>query len=145
MITAGAKPVAGAGVTAAKLGTVKRPDGKIQVTYNGLPLYLFAGDSKAGDVKGQGVGGIWHVVGTHRPRDHEDREDPVILDRRVADRQRLDHGLRLRLGLRRWHRGRREHRRRRRRERLRHGPPGLRLHVVRYSGKRDEILGSGGL
>jgi predicted lipoprotein with Yx(FWY)xxD motif len=63
VITAGAKPVAGAGVTASKLGTVKRPDGKLQVTYNGLPLYLFAGDSKAGDVKGQGVGGIWHVVG----------------------------------------------------------------------------------
>jgi predicted lipoprotein with Yx(FWY)xxD motif len=62
LITSGHVPVAGPGVTASKLGTVKRPDGKLQVTYAGLPLYLFAGDSKVGDVKGQGVGGIWHVV-----------------------------------------------------------------------------------
>jgi predicted lipoprotein with Yx(FWY)xxD motif len=62
VVTAGAKPVAGAGVTASKLGVLKRPDGKMQVTYNGLPLYLYAGDSKAGQVNGQGVGGIWHVI-----------------------------------------------------------------------------------
>jgi len=62
LISSGAKPVAGTGVTAAKVGIVKRPDGKVQVTYAGLPLYLFAGDSKAGDVNGQGVGGIWHAI-----------------------------------------------------------------------------------
>jgi predicted lipoprotein with Yx(FWY)xxD motif len=62
IVTAGGKPVAGAGVTAAKLGVLKRPDGKLQVTYAGLPLYLYAGDSKAGDVNGQGVGGIWHAI-----------------------------------------------------------------------------------
>ena len=62
VVTAGAKPVAGAGVTASKVGVLKRPDGKMQVTYNGLPLYLYAGDSKAGEVNGQGVGGIWHVI-----------------------------------------------------------------------------------
>src|SRR5262249_45708851 len=62
VVTAGAKPVAGTGVAASKVGVLKRPDGKMQVTYAGLPLYLFAGDSKAGDVNGQGVGGIWHAI-----------------------------------------------------------------------------------
>ena len=49
-------------MTASKVGVVKRPDGKMQVTYAGLPLYLFAGDSKAGDVNGQGLGGLWHAI-----------------------------------------------------------------------------------
>ncbi len=62
VIAAGAKPVAGSGITASMLGTVKRSDGKIQVTYGGKPLYLFSGDKKAGDVKGQGTGGIWHAL-----------------------------------------------------------------------------------
>jgi predicted lipoprotein with Yx(FWY)xxD motif len=62
LVTAGAKPVAGTGVVAAKLGTVKRPDGKLQVTYAGLPLYMYAGDTKAGDVNGQGLGGLWHLI-----------------------------------------------------------------------------------
>jgi predicted lipoprotein with Yx(FWY)xxD motif len=62
VVTSGAKPVAGTGVTASKLGVLKRPDGKMQVTYAGLPLYLYAGDSKAGDVNGQGVGGVWHAI-----------------------------------------------------------------------------------
>jgi predicted lipoprotein with Yx(FWY)xxD motif len=62
VVTAGAKPVAGTGVTASKVGVFKRPDGKMQVTYAGFPLYLYAGDSKAGDVNGQGVGGVWHAI-----------------------------------------------------------------------------------
>jgi len=62
LISAGAKPVAGTGVTASLLGTVKRSNGKLQVTYGGKPLYLYAGDKKAGDVKGQGSGGIWHAL-----------------------------------------------------------------------------------
>jgi predicted lipoprotein with Yx(FWY)xxD motif len=63
VVTAGAKPVAGTGVTAAKVGVLKRTDGKMQVTYAGFPMYLYAGDSKAGDVNGQGVGGVWHAIG----------------------------------------------------------------------------------
>ena len=62
LVPAGAKPVPGPGITASLLGTVKRPDGKLQVTYAGLPLYLFSGDRKAGDVKGQGLSGIWHAL-----------------------------------------------------------------------------------
>ena len=62
LIAAGKKPVAGAGLTASKLGTVKRPDGKMQVTYNGYAMYLFSGDAKAGQANGQGLEGIWHAV-----------------------------------------------------------------------------------
>jgi predicted lipoprotein with Yx(FWY)xxD motif len=54
------KPV-GAGITG-ELGTIKTADGKMQVTLDGWPLYLFAGDQKAGDVTGQGVQDVWWVV-----------------------------------------------------------------------------------
>ena len=43
-------------------GKIKRADGSFQYTINGKPLYLWAGDSKPGDVSGNGVGGVWHVV-----------------------------------------------------------------------------------
>jgi len=48
------------GVTG-KLGTITTPDGKKQVTLNGMPLYYFAKDTKPGDVLGQGVGGVWYL------------------------------------------------------------------------------------
>jgi predicted lipoprotein with Yx(FWY)xxD motif len=50
-------PTAGAGLTGA-LGTLTRPDGSVQVTYGGLPLYYWQGDTKAGDVTGNGVEGF---------------------------------------------------------------------------------------
>jgi predicted lipoprotein with Yx(FWY)xxD motif len=59
------KPTAGTGLNASMLGTTKRKDGKLQVTYHGHPLYFFLPDKKAGDVKGQGYvhfGGTWWVV-----------------------------------------------------------------------------------
>jgi len=62
LISAGAKPVAGPGLAASKLGTVKRPDGKLQVTYNGLTLYRDFYDRSAGQVNGQGQQRAWYAV-----------------------------------------------------------------------------------
>ncbi|WP_026554774.1 COG4315 family predicted lipoprotein [Arthrobacter sp. 35W] len=49
------------GVTAT-VGTITRNDGTKQVTLNGLPIYTYTPDANAGDVKGQGFGGIWWVI-----------------------------------------------------------------------------------
>lgn len=64
LITHG-KPLAGHGVRRSLLGTTKRKDGKIQVTYGGHPLYYFVTDRKPGQTTGQGVnqfGGPWWVL-----------------------------------------------------------------------------------
>jgi predicted lipoprotein with Yx(FWY)xxD motif len=46
------------------LGTRMRPDGRVQVTYKGLPLYSFNGDIKKGEANGEGLKdvGTWHVA-----------------------------------------------------------------------------------
>jgi predicted lipoprotein with Yx(FWY)xxD motif len=53
---------AGKGVDGAKLSTITRPDGSSQVAYGGRPLYFYAKDTAAGQVTGQGVGGVWFAV-----------------------------------------------------------------------------------
>src|SRR3954471_19515431 len=45
--------LAGAGVNGARIGSIKRTDGKNEVTYDGHPLYTYAGDARAGDTHGQ--------------------------------------------------------------------------------------------
>jgi predicted lipoprotein with Yx(FWY)xxD motif len=58
--------VAGAGLTASLLGTTKRNDGSLEVTYAGHPLYYVITDHNPGDATGQGVsnfGAAWYVLG----------------------------------------------------------------------------------
>jgi predicted lipoprotein with Yx(FWY)xxD motif len=46
----------------AKIGTVTRDDGMKQITLAGWPLYRYMGDTKAGDMNGQGKNGTWNAV-----------------------------------------------------------------------------------
>jgi predicted lipoprotein with Yx(FWY)xxD motif len=50
----------------ASLGTVTRPDGTVQATFKGKPLYTFAQDTAKGQAKGEGFKdvGVWHAVTT---------------------------------------------------------------------------------
>ena len=59
------EPQAGKGVRQSLLGTVKRRDGKLQVTYAGKPLYFYVNEGP-GEVRCHNVnlnGGLWWVVG----------------------------------------------------------------------------------
>lgn len=49
------------GVTG-ELGTIETPDGEMQVTINGMPIYYFAEDEAPGDTNGQGVNDVWYVI-----------------------------------------------------------------------------------
>jgi predicted lipoprotein with Yx(FWY)xxD motif len=60
-VPSGQHPQAGSGVTGA-LTVVMRPDGSQQAAINGQPLYMYAGDTKAGDTNGEGVGGLWFAL-----------------------------------------------------------------------------------
>ena len=67
-LTTVGRPLAGKGANAKLLGTARRRDGRLQVVYNHLPLYYYAGglgaprDTKPGDVNGQKLFGLWWVV-----------------------------------------------------------------------------------
>ena len=64
-LTTSAKPKAGAGVRASLLGTTKRSDGKLEVTYKGHQLYYYVADTKRGQTSGQGLdqfGAPWWVL-----------------------------------------------------------------------------------
>ena len=55
-------PVTGGSGVTGMLGTITRPDGTTQATYDGHPLYTYAGDSAPGQAKGNGLnvsGGLW--------------------------------------------------------------------------------------
>jgi predicted lipoprotein with Yx(FWY)xxD motif len=45
-----------------RMSLVRREDGRRQWAYDGRPLYTYADDELHGDVKGENVGNVWHVV-----------------------------------------------------------------------------------
>ena len=55
-------PVAGAGAIQDLLGTITGPDGAMQVTYNGWPLYYSNADNGSGSTNGQGLENEWFLV-----------------------------------------------------------------------------------
>ena len=64
-LIASGKPHAIAGAKASLLGTTRRADGRLQVTYRHHPLYRYAGDAGKGQTNGQGLnesGGLWWVL-----------------------------------------------------------------------------------
>ena len=64
LISAG-KPRAAAGAKQSLIGTTRRSDGRVQVTYNHHPLYTFAKDTKRGQTNGEGVDGFgaeWYAI-----------------------------------------------------------------------------------
>jgi predicted lipoprotein with Yx(FWY)xxD motif len=64
LITSG-KPRVTSGARASLIGTTRRADGRLQVTYNHHPLYTFVKDKKAGQTNGEGVnafGAGWDAV-----------------------------------------------------------------------------------
>jgi predicted lipoprotein with Yx(FWY)xxD motif len=64
-LTTSGKPKALAGIAAAKLGTTKRNDGKLELTYAGHPLYYYVSDTQPGQLTGEGLdqfGAKWDAV-----------------------------------------------------------------------------------
>src|SRR4051812_25443320 len=61
LIAPGRPPEGGSGITKA-IAAGERANGSLQVTYGGAWLYYFSGDSAPGDIKGDGVGGLWHLA-----------------------------------------------------------------------------------
>ena len=63
-------PLAGKGARKALLGTIRRRDGRRQVTYRGRPLYSYAHED-SGEVRCHNVdlnGGLWWVIGADGKR-----------------------------------------------------------------------------
>jgi predicted lipoprotein with Yx(FWY)xxD motif len=56
-LASGQTATASSGVTGT-FGTIVRDDGSTQVTYNGMPLYYWVQDMKAGDITGNGIEGF---------------------------------------------------------------------------------------
>lgn len=61
-LTVEGEPVAGEGVSPDLVGTIERPDGSRQVTYDGWPLYRYVRDFEPGDTRGQALGDVFYLV-----------------------------------------------------------------------------------
>ncbi len=64
-LTTEGEPQAGEGAMASKLGTTKRKDGTMQVTYAGWPLYTYVADKKPGEANGNDIdsfGAEWYAL-----------------------------------------------------------------------------------
>jgi predicted lipoprotein with Yx(FWY)xxD motif len=64
-LIASGKPRVAGGAKASLLGTTKRADGRLQVTYKSHPLYLFVNDTKKGETTGEGLdafGAGWYAL-----------------------------------------------------------------------------------
>ena len=75
-LTTAGEPQAGTQAQASLLGTIERKDGKMQVTYNGWPLYYFTKDQPQGQPTGHdvhGFGGEWYLL---RPQGTKVAEKP---------------------------------------------------------------------
>ena len=65
------------GVDLELVGSVVRPDGGVQVTYGGWPLYRFADDAGPGETNGHEIGGVWYLISaTGDPIGHDAVEAP---------------------------------------------------------------------
>jgi len=60
-VASGTTPTRASGVVG-QISTVQRPEGTTQVTFDGHPVYFFAGDTAAGQASGQGAAGTWFVL-----------------------------------------------------------------------------------
>jgi len=64
-VIAAGKPAAGEGAMSSELGTTRRKDGTLQITYAGHPLYTFVEDRHPGEANGNGstaFGGEWNAL-----------------------------------------------------------------------------------
>jgi predicted lipoprotein with Yx(FWY)xxD motif len=64
-LIASGRPVATAGAKASLLGTTKRADGRLQVTYGRHPLYTFVKDVRSGQTNGEEInafGAEWYAL-----------------------------------------------------------------------------------
>jgi predicted lipoprotein with Yx(FWY)xxD motif len=61
-VVASGKPTAGEGAMSADLGTTKRKDGTLQVTYKGHPLYTYGDDKSPGEANGNEFDGTWFAL-----------------------------------------------------------------------------------
>lgn len=69
----------GAGLDETMFGSVARSDGSEQLAVDDMPLYRYAPDGSPGDVKGQGVNGVWFVVGADGARIEADSPDDTAV------------------------------------------------------------------